>query len=228
MDSVNNTKSVILKITLLETEYNNTLIQYQQAYQNYTEDLTKYQTNKTSNNILNGRVFWGTSGIKQISTNDINVCKASCSETPNCSGATFNSTSNTCWLRSGDGDVFPGLNTENAIIPDVIQSSNILKKLNAKLLDINTKIINLIQSSTEDYTTQIQTRNNLDTQLKQNYNDLIKETNHVNRLIRETENIDELNNNSQIIINHYYLIYTVIIILVFLCILIVVYNYMKK
>jgi len=228
MDSVNNTKSVILKISLLETEYNNTLIQYQQAYQNYTEDLTKYQTNKTSNNILNGRVFWGTSGIKQISTNDINVCKASCSETPNCSGATFNSTSNTCWLRSGDGDVFPGLNTETAIIPDVIQSSNILKKLNAKLLDINTKIINLIQSSTEDYTTQIQTRNNLDTQLKQNYNDLIKETNHVNRLIRETENIDELNNNSQIIINHYYLIYTVIIILVFLCILIVVYNYMKK
>lgn len=228
MDSVNNTKSVILKITLLETEYNNTLIQYQQAYQNYTEDLTKYQTNKTFNNILNGRVFWGTSGIKQISTNDINVCKASCSETPNCSGATFNSTSNTCWLRSGDGDVFPGLNTENAIIPDVIQSSNILKKLNAKLLDINTKIINLIQSSTEDYTTQIQTRNNLDTQLKQNYNDLIKETNHVNRLIRETENIDELNNNSQIIINHYYLIYKVIIILVFLCILIVVYNYMKK
>jgi len=228
MDSVNNTKSVILKISLLETEYNNTLIQYQQAYQNYTEDLTKYQTNKTFNNILNGRVFWGTSGIKQISTNDINVCKASCSETPNCSGATFNSTSNTCWLRSGDGDVFPGLNTETAIIPDVIQSSNILKKLNAKLLDINTKIINLIQSSTEDYTTQIQTRNNLDTQLKQNYNDLIKETNHVNRLIRETENIDELNNNSQIIINHYYLIYTVIIILVFLCILIVVYNYMKK
>jgi len=228
MDSVNNTKSVILKISLLETEYNNTLIQYQQAYQNYTEDLTKYQTNKTSNNILNGRVFWGTSGIKQISTNDINVCKASCSETPNCSGATFNSTSNTCWLRSGDGDVFPGLNTETAIIPDVIQSSNILKKLNAKLLDINTKIINLIQSSTEDYTTQIETRNNLDTQLKQNYNDLIKETNHVNRLIRETENIDELNNNSQIIINHYYLIYTVIIILVFLCILIVVYNYMKK
>jgi hypothetical protein len=228
MDSVNNTKSVILKISLLETEYNNTLIQYQQAYQNYTEDLTKYQTNKTFNNILNGRVFWGTSGIKQISTNDINVCKASCSETPNCSGATFNSTSNTCWLRSGDGDVFPGLNTENAIIPDVIQSSNILKKLNAKLLDINTKIINLIQSSTEDYTTQIETRNNLDTQLKQNYNDLIKETNHVNRLIRETENIDELNNNSQIIINHYYLIYKVIIILVFLCILIVVYNYMKK
>jgi hypothetical protein len=228
MDSVNNTKSAILKISLLETEYNNTLIQYQQAYQNYTEDLTKYQTNKTFNNILNGRVFWGTSGIKQISTNDINVCKASCSETPNCSGATFNSTSNTCWLRSGDGDVFPGLNTENAIIPDVIQSSNILKKLNAKLLDINTKIINLIQSSTEDYTTQIQTRNNLDTQLKQNYNDLIKETNHVNRLIRETENIDELNNNSQIIINHYYLIYKVIIILVFLCILIVVYNYMKK
>jgi len=228
MDSVNNTKSVILKISLLETEYNNTLIQYQQAYQNYTEDLTKYQTNKTFNNILNGRVFWGTSGIKQISTNDINVCKASCSETPNCSGATFNSTSNTCWLRSGDGDVFPGLNTENAIIPDIIQSSNILKNLNAKLLDINTKIINLIQSSTEDYTTQIQTRNNLDTQLKQNYNDLIKETNHVNRLIRETENIDELNNNSQIIINHYYLIYKVIIILVFLCILIVVYNYMKK
>jgi len=228
MDSVNNTKSVILKISLLETEYNNTLIQYQQAYQNYTEDLTKYQTNKTFNNILNGRVFWGTSGIKQISTNDINVCKASCSETPNCSGATFNSTSNTCWLRSGDGDVFPGLNTETAIIPDVIQSSNILKKLNAKLLDINTKIINLIQSSTEDYTTQIETRNNLDTQLNQNYSDLIKETNHVNRLIRETENIDELNNNSQIIINHYYLIYKVIIILVFLCILIVVYNYMKK
>ena len=228
MTSVNNTNSVILKISLLETEYNNTLIQYQQAYQNYTADLTKYQTNKTFNNILNGRVFWGSSGIKQFSTNDINVCKASCSTMPNCSGATFNSTSNMCWLRSGDGDVFPGLNTENAIIPDIIQSSNILKKLNDKLVDINTQIITLIESSKEDYTTQINTRNKLDSQLKHNYHDLITETNRVNRLIRETQNIDELNNNSQIIINHYYLIYTVLIILVFLCILIVVYNYMKK
>lgn len=228
MGSVNNNNnSIILKISLLETEYNNTLIQYQQAYQNYTADLTKYQTNKTFNNILNGRTFWGTAGINQFSTNDINVCKASCSKTLNCSGATFNSTSNTCWLRSGDGDVFPGKNTDNAIIPDIIQSSNILKKLNDKLVDINTQIITLIESSKEDYTTQINTRNNLDTQLKQNYDDLIKETNRVNRLIRETQNIDELNNNSQIIINHYYLIYTVIAIIMIVCILIVVYTYMK-
>lgn len=67
MGSVNNNNnSIILKISLLETEYNNTLIQYQQAYQNYTADLTKYQTNKTFNNILNGRTFLGNCWDKSI------------------------------------------------------------------------------------------------------------------------------------------------------------------
>lgn len=228
MTSVNNTKSVILNISLLETEYNNILTQYKQAYQNYIKDLTKSKTNKSTLNNLNGRTFWGSAEIKQFTTNDINVCNASCASLPSCSGATFNSSKNTCWLRSGDGEVMVGLQSESAIIPDIIQSSNILKHLNSKLIEINTKIINLIESSKDDYTIQYNTRNNLDAQLKNNYNNLIIENNRVNKLISETENLNELNNNSMIVINHYYLIYTVIMVLVIIFTIISLYKYIRK
>ena len=228
MTSVNNTKSVILNISLLETEYNNTLTQYQQAYQNYINDLKNKQTNTKSFNTLNGRTFWGDSGLQQLSTNDINVCKASCASLSSCSGATFNSSKNTCWLRSGDGEIVPGLTTDTAIIPDIVQSSNILKNLNNKLIDINTQIINLIQSSKEKYTTQINTRNNLDTQLQQNYNNLIIEQAHVNKIINETQNLNELNNNSMIVINRYYLIYTLLMVIFIICTIICLYKYIRK
>ena len=228
MTSVNNTKSVILNISLLETEYNNTLTQYQQAYQNYINDLTKSKTNAKTFNTLNGRTFWGDSGIRQFSTNDINVCKASCASLSSCSGATFNSSKNTCWLRSGDGEIVPGLQTDNAIIPDIVQSSNILKSLNSKLMDINTQIINLIKSSKDNYTTQFNTRHNLDTQLQQNYNNLILEQNHVNNIIHETENLNELNNNAMMVINRNYLIYTVIMVAFIIFTIICLYKYIRK
>jgi len=225
MTSVNNTKSVILNISLLEKEYNNTLTQYQQAYKNYIKDLTK---NKPTFNNLNGRTFWGSGEIKQFTTNDINVCKASCASLPLCSGATFDSSKKTCWLRSGDGEVMDGLKSNIAIIPDIIQSSNILKQLNSKLININTEIINLIKSSKVDYNRQYNTRNILDTQLKKNYNNLIIENNRVNNLISETENLNELNTSSMIIINHYYLIYTVIIVIGIIFIIISLYKYIRK
>jgi hypothetical protein len=228
MTSVNNTKSVILNISLLEKEYNNTLTQYQQAYQNYIKDLTKSKQNKSTFQNLNGRTFWGSAEIKQFTTNDINVCKASCASLPSCSGATFDSSKKTCWLRSGDGEVMAGLKSNIAIIPSIIQSSNILKQLNSKLIDINTKIINLIKSSNVDYNKQYNTRNNLDKQLKKNYNNLIIENNRVNKLISETENLNELNNNSMIVINHYYLIYTVIIVIVIIFTIISLYRYIRK
>jgi len=220
-------KSIILTISLLEKEYDNTLIQYQQASQNYINDLKSIQTTKAYN-ILNGRTFWGDAGIKQFSAGDINECKASCSSISNCSGATFNSTNKNCWLRSGNGDIMTGTSTDNAIIPSIIQSSNILKKLNSKLIDINTKIKDVINQSYSDYTTQIDMRNKLEIQLQQNYQQLIMEKKHINDLIREYDTIDESKNNANINVNHYYLIYTVIILLALFCLLLFVYHYIKK
>jgi hypothetical protein len=121
-----------------------------------------------------------------------------------------------------------GTPTDNAIIPSIIQSSNILKKLNSKLIDINTKIKDVINQSYSDYTTQIDMRNKLEIQLQQNYQKLIMEKKHINDLIREYDTIDESKINANINVNHYYLIYTVVVLLILFFLLLFVYHYIKK
>jgi hypothetical protein len=88
--------SIILDLETLRVNYNNLLNQYRQAVTNYVTYLNLDISNSTYNSspkpleIVNGYVYSGTSTIRQINGSTVQECKASCSATSGCTGATFN------------------------------------------------------------------------------------------------------------------------------------------
>ena len=148
--------SSILNLQSLEAEFDLVMIQYKQAYIDYINLLeTKNQNgnningnvNDNSNNnnefiSLQGRRFWGTSGIKDLIVNKEEECKAACAGESKCTGATFNSSSGYCWLRTGNNNIsVSNNNNEYAIIPIISQNVNNLKMLNDRLIDLSNKIM---------------------------------------------------------------------------------------
>ena len=93
----NYTKSVILKLETLTNQYNTVLLQYQKAITNYTNFLQQKE-NQTEYSISKGKAFWGTgqAGSQPSYTNikTTGDCQALCSKTKGCSGATFNPNTN--------------------------------------------------------------------------------------------------------------------------------------
>jgi hypothetical protein len=146
--------SAILNLQSLEAEFDLVMTQYKQAYLDYISSLQTQQGSLNSSgnvsntfNIMQGR-YWGTSGLKDITVNNIDECKAACAEDAKCTGATFNSSSGYCWLRTGTGIVSVSSNSnEFAIMPSVSQNVNNLKMLNDKLIDLNVKIMNELNST---------------------------------------------------------------------------------
>ena len=111
-NNISNTKSSILNLETLKTEYDTVLLQYKKVQADYISFLNEPQITVTR-----GRAFWGTGLISDTritrprNNNNISMldrCKSLCSSTPNCTGATFeNRTSifgSRCQLRSGNAE----------------------------------------------------------------------------------------------------------------------------
>ena len=77
-------------------------------------------TNSTNQiNVINQKTYWGegiAGNIDNNNTNDINTCKQYCIDNPECSGATFNPTKNSCWLRKGNSAITDGASDDYALI----------------------------------------------------------------------------------------------------------------
>ena len=65
MSNTNTLQSNIMKLQTLEAEYTVVLNQYKQAFQNYLQNLNSYKTTSSTYVALQGKTFWGTSGLKQ-------------------------------------------------------------------------------------------------------------------------------------------------------------------
>ena len=65
MEPTDTKSSAILKLQVLETEFNLVMKQYEQAHMNYIASLQSQGALNDSNKFvsLQGRVFWGTSGL---------------------------------------------------------------------------------------------------------------------------------------------------------------------
>lgn len=138
-------------------------------------------------NIENNQ-YVGGSPIMTLQNSNIELCKASCYSTANCTGATFNSQTNSCSLTSGAGTLQPSQTTgTTALIPQITQYLLILSQLNFKLTTINEQIINLSKKSEStfiDYTND----NTIDHKLLQNrYKKLLAENKKIDQMINYIE-----------------------------------------
>jgi len=189
-----NLDSSILRLQSLETEFDLVMTQYKQAYLDYISSL---QTTNGNNNeggreftSLQGRRFWGTGGIKDITVNNADECKASCAEDLMCTGATFNSSSGYCWIRSGNGDVtVSSNNNEYALMPSVSQNTNNLKMLNDKLIKLNIDIMNELNSNEPIVFNQVENKNVKKSEMENTNKELIKERINIMKLMDQYDDL---------------------------------------
>jgi hypothetical protein len=153
-------KTSIMSLEKLKIEYSLQLNAYQQAIANYVNYLQQNANTDSSTPSLvtiPGKVFWGSgqTGNPSVSVGGtVEQCQALCSSTTNCSGATYNPTAYAqpmCWLRTGEGQVVPALETDVAIIPEAQKYLLIIESINTKLISTNQQIQNIINKTLPVY-----------------------------------------------------------------------------
>ena len=183
----------ILKLQVLETEFNLVMKQYEQAHMNYIASLQSQGALNDSNKFvsLQGRVFWGTSGLKEGAVDSEEKCKALCSSDPLCTGATYNSSKSYCWTRSGKGSIAVGKDDEYALISDLTQSINNINQLNNRLTDLNQKIEKTLAEIVPEEQAQIEEKNSKRKKMQDVYQQLIVDRKNIDDMLKEYRMLDQ-------------------------------------
>jgi hypothetical protein len=216
-------ESISINLETLREEYKNLLIQYKQAvlnYINYLREESMSPSHSRSVTAVNGQAFWGTSGLSQLSTSSIQECEAACSNNPKCSGATFNSKKNACWLRSGNSSAFPSSQDDTAILPKGKYLLTIIEGINKKLISVNDKILVIVNNNHGLYDVQDENRDINTNILIQNYSSLEAERAKIERMLKEYKDIDTTQKDTELVLTKNYYTYILLFALVILvCIL---------
>jgi hypothetical protein len=196
--------STILTLESLEKEYENTMTLYQQAQTNYNSALNGVVSRTTGSNVVksNGKryvlvpssSFWGSAAIQQKSMSTVDGCVALCSADSKCTGATFDSSAQSCWTRSGKGSVFSNKPNQTAIVSELISATNTLDSLNRKLISLLTKMNDINKTTTVKL--QTTTDNNISTNnilLGTRYQTLMTDRENINNILREYGEINVKN-----------------------------------
>jgi hypothetical protein len=193
-------QSGILTLENLQLEYDNTMILYIQAQENYNSALNNIDKKKYVT--ISGKTYWGTGSIQQKTDSSISECTALCSNDAKCKGATFDSKDNTCWTRSGSSSLTTGSSTQTAIISEVTNAALNLQNLNDKLLSYidqmkNYKFENGNTTSPEqtDLDTDVNDEN---TNLKTQYKILLEDRKKIKEILDEFSRINMNNQNMEL------------------------------
>ena len=143
---------------------------------------------------IKGATYWGTSSTGQNNSATLQECKASCAQTPGCTGATFNANARdrqTCLLRGGDSSVSSGTRDDYAIITKGKKLLNIVKIINEKLTKVNKEIQQIIASEKVEYETQTQERHFKSAELITQYKQLNEERDRFSQLDDRYQTLEE-------------------------------------
>lgn len=211
----NNTRSVILNLENISTEYNNVLTQYNQARSNYINYLnTMSETQNASADpqyIILKNTFYGQNTlVNPTQTNNIANCKNQCSANSSCTGANFVNGSSCLLMKDVNGQLSPKQES-SAIVPPEIYYLTTLKQLNQQLMNLNTQLTQQINTGQPIYENQVQERQKQSEVLDKNYKSLVAERDKIEVQINEIDNINEAQTNSTLIVNKNYAIYKYLI-----------------
>ena len=166
-------KTSVLNLESLELQFKNTTVQYEKAYLNYINALNN--TTGKKYNIIPSMTYWGTAALSQHATTTVEDCKAICSSSSKCSGATYNSDKGMCFLRTGIGALNTSTPNNSAIITQLQNSIQEVSALNQELIRLNTEINKLIDISTPIVQTEATNVAVKQAQLRATYNNLLQE-----------------------------------------------------
>ena len=208
--TTNNTESNVLKLQSLQSEFKLVMTQYQQAYANYISSL-RSSTGNASNKAyatIPGSVFWGTTSLSEGTSPSTEDCTALCSANSSCTGATYNSDKQYCWVRGGQGDISIGMDTDSAIVPELVQNTQVLKMLNQKLLDINKNMEDTLGSMSSSENRDIADKDLKKGELTSIYNSLMEERRNINKMIDDSTAIEQSYNDNSIYVSQNNTTYT--------------------
>jgi hypothetical protein len=168
----------------------------------YGPDNTNYNTTTAPDFNINappmvtmpGMAFWGSGQASATAGGTQEQCKALCSATANCSGATYNPTTYgqpLCWLRTGDGQVVPALDSDVAIIPEAKKYLMIIESANKKLISTNQQIQNIINKTQPVYNSMKTEGQEKNQELIQNYMHLVVERERIAEMLKSYEDLDK-------------------------------------
>ena len=189
-----------------------------------------YNINKSSYAVIKGQTFWGSgeAGTQSVYTGGtIEQCKALCAENKNCTGATFNPSSHgksMCWLRTGEGELMPGLNIDYAIVPEAKKYLLTIESINRKLLETNKKIQQNIAQGEPLYNSIKTKAISQNDELKQSYKQLVMEREKIRKMIASYQDLDKRETNGNLKINQKYYIF-VLLSIITICIIILLYKF---
>jgi hypothetical protein len=187
----NNNVSSVLKIKELEKEYNTILIQYEQAYTDYINQIKQDKLNPSNKTLesLRGRSFWGDKGLKEGPVKSEQACKDMCLSNEKCSGATYNSKKRYCWARAGAG-LLSATPDSTALISKGLKEIITLRKLNNRLQQINLEIASELEKTYPKAQLEHNSNKQKREELKKTYVILVDENDVLDKAIKEYETIN--------------------------------------
>jgi hypothetical protein len=149
-------ESTLLRLDTLENEYRLLLLEYQQIYNNYVSLVMNANGDTQINTIIPKSEMVGSSAnIETISESTVELCQAQCSSNTSCSGATYNSNTQSCTLKTGNLTVIKSSDSNNyAIVTELSQLTTLLITMNNRLAEIfkqiNQTVKELIPSNEQE------------------------------------------------------------------------------
>jgi hypothetical protein len=213
--------SEVLNLETLNTNYKNLLIAYKLAVSNYVNYLKQEveQPSKDMDSIENA-AFWGTSSLSQNNSSTLEECKASCANTPECSGATYNLTNgeSSCMLRKGKGNIVVGSQNDVAIVPKAQHLLTIVENINDELTKVNKKIQILTSSINVKFDLESEKIKEENTELISQYNNLMGEREKIQIMLNEYKTLDaqQIEGDINISQNYYSFILLMILVILFI------------
>jgi hypothetical protein len=192
---------------------------YGKNNKNYnTSSAPNFNINASQMNSLKGTAFWGTSALSQSKVSTVGQCQALCSNTPGCSGATYNQTTTLCSLRKGDANIVAGSPTDYSIVPKAKSLLKIVQGINEKLTQVNEKIQKLSQTAEKEFNKDSGQRSTYNTNLINQYKNLVGERTKIQRMLNEYQTLDEQQIEGSIHITQNYYSFILLMIIVLLVI----------
>ena len=216
-----------MELETLLKQYDNTLTQYTQLNSEYLTYIKNTNDASLSNDLItvDNSEYTGTT-ISEIKSVDVEACRASCSSTSGCSGATYNltkdSTINNCSLKSGDGQINIKENY-SAIVTKKKDYLNRLKVLNDQLTNINTSITNYISTNKPDMSSQLAGDQNILNQLSNDLSFLVGKKDEIDKQIRSVNDLDGKIQEGSILVNMNYSIFNILLFSAILVVVIFLY-----
>jgi NADH:ubiquinone oxidoreductase subunit 3 (subunit A) len=203
---------IISLTTVINTNYSAT------GYSTATQP--NYNIDSQPLTAVQGQAFWGTGPIGSqnpyTDITNVNDCQALCSSTSNCTGATFNPSSDgqaKCWLRTGDGKPIPSLPTDYAIVPKAVQLLSTVDQINTQLMAVNELILKDATKEQPIFNGEAYSRKNNTQELIANYENLQKERKKIRDEIKRYETLDAAEVEGNININKNYYSFLLLIVL---------------